>query len=176
MTKENSRSVLGLEINFIRLSDHSSLWADLYREEENRITKAIGHLIIDLQHIGSTSIPGIKAKPILDLMAGVSQLDEALLCKPSLEALGYEYLVSAGIAGDHVFGKGLPRTHYLHVVKYGDAKWQDHLRFRDRLRIDSELARAYEKLKEELSLKFSDSHAKYHDAKLKFINDVIAGA
>jgi GrpB-like predicted nucleotidyltransferase (UPF0157 family) len=55
MSKENNRSVLGLENNVVRLSDHSSLWVDLYREEEKRITAAIGHLIIDLQHIGSTA-------------------------------------------------------------------------------------------------------------------------
>ncbi len=174
MSKENNHSVLGLENNVVRLSDHSSLWADLYREEEKRITAAIGHLIIDLQHIGSTAIPGIKAKPILDMLAGVAQLEKALLCKAPLEATGYDYIALAGIANDYVFGKGVPRTHYLHVVKYGGAKWANHLCFRDRLRRDPELAQAYEKLKEELSRKFSDSHAKYHDAKSKFINKVVA--
>ena len=174
MSKENSQSVLGLESNIVRLSNHSLLWADLYREEEKRISAAIGHLIIDLQHIGSTAIPGIKAKPILDMLAGVAQLERALLCKASLEAIGYDYIALAGIADDHVFGKGVPRTHYLHVVKYGDAKWTNHLGFRDRLRNDPDLAQAYEKLKEELSRKFSDSHAKYHNAKSKFINEVIA--
>ncbi len=174
MSKENNHSVLGLENKTVRLSDHSSLWADLYREEEKRITAAIGHLIIDLQHIGSTAIPGIKAKPILDMLAGVAQLEKALLCKAPLEATGYDYIALAGIANDYVFGKGVPRTHYLHVVKYGGAKWANHLCFRDRLRRDPELAQAYEKLKEELSRKFSDSHAKYHDAKSKFINKVVA--
>ncbi len=167
MSKENNHSVLGLENKIVRLSDHSSLWADLYREEEKRITAAIGHLIIDLQHIGSTAIPGIKAKPILDMLAGVAQLEKALLCKAPLEATGYDYIALAGIANDYVFGKGVPRTHYLHVVKYGGAKWAN-------LRRDPELAQAYEKLKEELSRKFSDSHAKYHDAKSKFINKVVA--
>jgi GrpB-like predicted nucleotidyltransferase (UPF0157 family) len=174
MSIENSRSVLGLESNVVRLSNHSSLWADLYLEEEKRIRAAIGHLIVDLQHIGSTAIPGIKAKPILDMLAGVAQLETALLCKSPLEAIGYDYLALAGIANDYVFGKGLPRTHYLHVVEYGSAKWVNHLCFRDRLRNDPELAQAYERLKEELSRKFSDSHAKYHDAKSKFINEVVA--
>ncbi|MCA1629368.1 MAG: GrpB family protein [Acidobacteria bacterium] len=74
MSKENSQGVLGLENNVVRLSEYSSLWADLYREEERRITAAAGRLIIDLQHIGSTAIPGIKAKPILDMLAGVELL------------------------------------------------------------------------------------------------------
>ena len=108
------------------------------------------------------------------MLAGVAELERALLCKASLEAIGYDYIALAGIADDHVFGKGVERTHYLHVVTYGDAKWANHLCFRDRLRNDPALAQAYEKLKEELSRKFSDSHAKYHDAKSKFINEVIA--
>lgn len=173
MRKENSYAVLGLESNVVRLSDHSALWSDLYQEEERLIKAAVGNLIIELQHIGSTAIPGIKAKPILDLMAGVPQLDKAVMCKQPLESIGYDYLASAGIANDYVFGKGLPRTHYLHVVEYGGAGWIDHLCFRDRLRNDPELALAYERLKEELSQRFSDSHAKYHDAKSKFINEVV---
>ena len=175
MSKENRRSVLGLENNLVRLIEYTPLWADLYREEEEHILAAIGHLIIDLQHIGSTSIPGIKAKPILDMMAGVAQLDKALVCQAPLEAIGYDYIAEAGIANDYVFGKGVARTQYLHVVEYGGAKWTDHLRFRDRLRNDPEFAQAYEKLKEELSHKFNDSRAKYHDAKSKFITQVASG-
>ena len=174
MSGENSHSVLGLENSVVRLSDYTQLWAELYREEEQRIRAAVGQLIIELQHIGSTAIPGIRAKPILDMMAGVAQLEKALWCKAPLEAIGYDYIAHAGIANDYVFGKGVARTHYLHVVEYGGAKWANHLRFRDRLRNDPELAQAYEKLKEELSRKFSDSRAKYHEAKSKFISEVVA--
>ena len=166
--------MLGLGNNLIRLADHNSLWAELYREEQKRIIAAVGDLIIDIEHIGSTAIPGIKAKPILDMLAGVVQLEKALLCKSLLEAIDYEHLARAGIANDYVFGKGKPRTHYLHVVEYRGARWVNHLYFRDRLRKDPELARGYEELKEELSQKFSDSHAKYHDAKSEFIDQVVA--
>lgn len=174
MSKRKSHGVLGLERGIVRLHDYNPLWIELYREEEERIKTAIGHLIIELQHIGSTAIPGIKAKPILDMMAGVPRLDQALLCQAPLEALGYDYAVRAGIANDCVFGKGLARTHLLHVVEYGSAEWTNHLRFRDRLRNDSELAREYERLKEELSLKFSENRAEYTSAKSKFICKVIA--
>lgn len=174
MSKENSHRIIGLEHGVVRLSDYTHLWPELYREEEERIMAAVRYLIIDLQHIGSTAIPGIKAKPILDMMAGVAQPKNALLCKAPLEAIGYDYIADAGIANDYVFGKGLARTHYLHVVEYGSATWTNHLCFRDRLRNDPELAQAYGKLKEELSQKYSDSRAKYHDAKSKFISEVVA--
>ena len=173
MSKENSHSVLGLENNLVRLNDYTPLWAELYREEEKRIVAAVGHLIIDLQHIGSTAIPGIKAKPILDMMAGVAQLEKALLCKAPLEAIGYDHIARAGIANDYVFGKSVARTHLLHVVEHGSAEWTNNLCFRDRLRNNPELAQEYGRLKEELSRKFSDSRADYHTAKSKFISDVI---
>jgi GrpB-like predicted nucleotidyltransferase (UPF0157 family) len=167
-------SVLGLDHGVVRLCDHTSLWAELYREEKERIMAVAGDLIVDLEHIGSTSIPGIKAKPVLDIMAGVTQLEKAHFCKVPLEGIGYVYLADAGIENDHVFGKNVPRTHYLHIVEYGGSKWTNHLYFRDRLRSDPALAQAYEELKEELSRKFSNNRAKYHDAKSKFINEVVA--
>lgn len=174
MSEGHNHSVLGLERNVVRLDDYTPLWIELYREEAERIRAAIGHLIIDLQHIGSTAIPGIKAKPILDLMAGVARLHEALLCRTPLEALGYDYAAHAGVAHDYVFGKGVVRTHLLHVVEYESAEWTNHLRFRDRLRNDRELAQEYERLKEELSRKFSENRAEYTSAKSKFICQVIA--
>jgi GrpB-like predicted nucleotidyltransferase (UPF0157 family) len=174
MSEENNHSVLGLERNVVRLHDYTPLWVELYREEEERIRAAIGHLIIDLQHIGSTAIPGIKAKPILDMMAGVARLDEALLCRAPLEALGYDYAAHAGVSNDYVFGKGAARTHLLHVVEYGSAEWTNHLRFRDRLRNDRELAQEYERLKGELSRKFSENRAEYTSAKSEFIRKVVA--
>ena len=104
MSKGNNHSVLGLEPGVVRLQDYTPLWVELYLEEEERIRAAIGHLIIELQHIGSTAIPGIKAKPILDMMAGVAQLEEALLCQAPLESIGYDYAAHAGIVNDYVFG------------------------------------------------------------------------
>jgi GrpB-like predicted nucleotidyltransferase (UPF0157 family) len=67
MSQDSSQSVLGLEDNIVRLSDHNSLWTDLYQQERERISAAIGDLVIGIEHIGSTAIPGIKAKPILDI-------------------------------------------------------------------------------------------------------------
>ena len=75
----------------------------------------------------------------------------------------------AGLANAYVFGKGVARKHLLHVVEYDGAEWTNHLRFRDRLRNDRELAKEYERLKEELSRKFSENRAEYTRAKSSFI-------
>ena len=171
---ENTRGVLGVEQGQVRLHPYTPLWAKLYQQEKEQIKTAIGHLIVDIQHIGSTAIPGIKAKPVLDMMAGVKRLEDALLCQAPLAAIGYEYIADAGIPNDYVFGTGVVQTHLLHVVEYGSREWTSNLYFRDALRSDPNLAREYEALKVELSRKFSNSRAEYTAAKSAFISKVIA--
>lgn len=175
MSEKVNCAVLGLQRGTVRLLDYTPLWEELYQEEEERIRAVIGHFIIDIQHIGSTAIPGIKAKPILDMMVGVARLGDALLCQAQLEALGYDYIAHANLPNDHVFGKGVERTHLLHVVEYGSAEWANPLHFRDRLRKDAELAQKYESLKEQLKDRFGNNPAEYTNEKLRFIREVIAG-
>jgi len=174
MSEKNSYDVLGLEKGTVRLLDSTPLWTELYQEEAKRIRTAIGHLIIDIQHVGSTAIPGIKAKPILDMIVGVARIGDARSCQGPLEAIGYDYIVHAGLTNDHVFGKGVARTHFLHVVEYGSAEWTNPLRFRDRLRKDAGLAQQYDRLKEELKDRFGNNPAEYTSEKLRFIREVIA--
>ncbi len=166
--------MLGLQKGTVRLVDYTPLWAELYQEEEKRIRAAVGHLIVDIQHIGSTAIPGIKAKPILDMIVAVARFREALSCRVPLEAIGYDYIANAGLKNDHVFGKGVERTHFLHLVEYETAEWTNPLRFRDRLRKDAELAREYERLKEDLEERLGNNPAEYTSEKLRFIREVIA--
>jgi GrpB-like predicted nucleotidyltransferase (UPF0157 family) len=174
MSEKNSYEVLGLKRGIVSLREYTPLWEELYQEEEKRIRAIIGHLIIDIQHIGSTAIPNIKAKPILDMMVGMARLEDALSCQAPLEAIGYDYIAHADLPNDHVFGKGVVRTHFLHVVEYESAEWVNPLRFRDRLRKDAELARKYEKLKQELKERFGNNPVQYTSEKLRFIREVIA--
>jgi GrpB-like predicted nucleotidyltransferase (UPF0157 family) len=171
---EQTRAVLGLEHDQVRLHPYTPLWAQLYRQEEEQINTAIGHLIVDIQHVGSTAVPGIEAKPILDIMAGVKRLEDARFYQAPLAAIGYEHRAHAGIPNDHVFGKGVMRTHILHIVEYGSREWTRNLYFRDALRSDPDLAREYEALKIELARKFSNNRAEYTAAKSAFIRKVIA--
>ena len=171
---ENTRAALGLRHDQVHLHPYTPLWAELYQQEEKQINIAIGHLIVDIQHVGSTAIPGIKAKPVLDIMAGVKQLEDAPVYQAPLAAIGYEYIAHAGIPNDHVFGKGVMQTHFLHIVEYGSGEWTRNLYFRDALRSDPNLAREYEVLKVELARKFSNSRAGYTAAKSAFIRKVIA--
>lgn len=166
--------MLGLKEGTVRLDDYSASWDDLYQQEAERIRTALGDLAIGVEHVGSTAIPGIKAKPILDIAVGVRRLEDSARCKEPLEGLGYQWVHWIVLEDDHIFGKGgETQTHLVHIVEYESDKWREYLKFRDTLRADPAMARAYEELKRELSEKFSDKRSGYTAAKAAFIRQVL---
>lgn len=165
--------VLGLASTLVRLADPTPLWAQLYLEEAARLHAAVGPRLLGLEHYGSTSVPGLKAKPILDMLAGVGSLRDGPLLAPPLAALGYEDMGTGIVPGHHLFGKGSARTHLLHVVECGSVIWTEALCFRDALRADPALAREYEALKIRLSEQFAESRAEYTAAKAGYIQSVL---
>lgn len=130
-----------------------------------------------VEHIGSTAIPGLAAKPIIDLMLGVADLDATI---EPIEALGYFHDQSwdAILANRRYFWRGASdnHTHHLHVVPFDGPFWRKHLLFRDRLRAEPSLAAEYETLKRELAARFTHDRDAYTDGKAAFIERVIAGA
>ena len=164
---------LGLRKGTVVLVDHNPAWQRAFEIEAAQIRAALGPLAIEIQHVGSTAIPNIRARPILDLMLGIADFDQGPLLEPALAQLGYEYVPHAGVPNDHVFGKGLDRTHLLHVVEHDGPDWNHKLRFRDRLRADPTLAQAYESLKIRLAEEFADNRAAYTAAKQQFIVDAV---
>lgn len=174
MNQAETHNVLGLEQGKVRLHTPTPLWAELFQQEAGRIRAALGAHLLGLEHIGSTAIPGIRAKPILDMMAGIPRLEDALSHKAALEALGYMHASQIVIERDVVFTCGASAwTHILHVVEYGSKQWFCNLRFRDRLRAEPQLAEEYEQLKIHLSREFSNNRTEYTKAKASFIQGVV---
>jgi GrpB-like predicted nucleotidyltransferase (UPF0157 family) len=165
--------VLGLEPDRVRLRPYTSRWADLFAIEGPRIRAALGALALDVQHVGSTSIPGLMAKPILDIAVGLDQLASYPLCIAPLATLGYEHVPWQGLALNEVFAKGAPRTHLVHIVEHGGEKWRDYLKFRERLASVPGLARDYEALKRDLASTHARDRAGYTAAKHTFIRRVL---
>jgi GrpB-like predicted nucleotidyltransferase (UPF0157 family) len=160
---------LGLEQGVNRLCEHNPLWAQAFEHEAARLRAALGARAIDIQHYGSTAVAGLRAKPILDLLIGVAHIDEGLAFIPTLGALGYDYAGSQGIAEHHIFGLGLARTHLTHVIEHGGEQWRRCLLFRDRLRAEPKLRRAYEALKLDLAARYPDNRPAYTAGKSAFI-------
>lgn len=176
MSTDRYFGVLGLAHTQVRLHEPTPLWAELYRQEESRLQTILGSVLRGIEHYGSTAIPAIKAKPIIDILAGITRLDDGPELVRPLAALGYEYAGENIVPGHHIFGKGIERTHLLHIVEYESEIWNEALLFRDTLRADPETAHEYEALKITLSRKYAESRADYTAAKAAFIQAVLKEA
>ena len=161
--------------------DYNPGWPALYEEEKASILALIGEYVVGIHHVGSTSVPELGAKPIIDIMIGIPDLAFVDRCVPLLQSLGYEYLGEYGIPGRHYFRKpavgGIEhRTHHIHMMQTNHSQWRRHLQFRDYLRSHPEDAKRYELLKRELAVRFGADRDGYTDAKTEFIEDILAKA
>ena len=160
----------------VQVVEYDRTWPSLYEEERSRILDALGDAVLDIQHVGSTAVPGLGAKPVIDIMAGLRELALAEKCIQPLEDLGYEHRGEAGIPGRVFFGKGSPRTHRLHMVERDSDFWNDLILFRDFLRAHPDEASRYYKLKKQLAARFGADREAYTEGKTPFIESVLARA
>jgi GrpB-like predicted nucleotidyltransferase (UPF0157 family) len=168
--------VIGLEHGVVRLAPYTPRWAELYAEEAARIRALLGDELLEIEHIGSTAIAGMEAKPILDIGAAVRSFEAGSRCVGPLERLGYRYMGEYGIPGRHYFVKGSPRTHHLHMVAIDSEEWRINLVFRDALRASPELAERYRDLKRRLAAEFENDRVGYTEGKAEFIRSVLRRA
>lgn len=163
----------------VYLQPYDLLWPEEFARESAAIASALGGILTAIHHIGSTAILGIRAKPIIDMLAVTTDiylLDES----PSpLEALGYEALGEFGIPGRRYFRKnnagdnvGAERTHQIHAFQTGSPEISRHLLFRDYLRAHPDAARDYDALKQRLAESFPNDISSYTDGKDSFIHDL----
>lgn len=162
----------------IVLAPFRSEWAALAQQELDTLRGAlVGIPLKDLQHVGSTAIRGIVAKPVLDLQLLVSNSADFPRIIAAIETLGYEYWAENPNTAQLFFVKGRPpagkgRTHHVHVLQDAD-KFEDAVLFRDALNGDPTLAAEYETLKRDLAGKFATEREAYTEGKTDFIRDVI---
>jgi GrpB-like predicted nucleotidyltransferase (UPF0157 family) len=162
----------------VRIDDYDPRWAAMFEEARAEIVGRCGALVVGVEHIGSTSVPGLAAKPIIDIMAAVESLDDAQALVEPLAALGFEYVPKTDFPGRRFFRRGLrgAGTHHLHVVERGSWEWRRHLLFRDHLRAHPERAAEYERLKRGLAAAHGPDRGAYTDAKTPFIESVVKRA
>ncbi len=156
--------------------DYDPTWPERYEAERARIAEALRHIGVAIEHVGSTAVPGLAAKPISDIMVGVRELADGERCIEPLEAVGYEYRGEAGIPGRLFFRKGDPRSHHLHLVKQRSEFWERHILFRDLLRKRPDIAAQYAALKRELAVKYRTERHQYTEAKTPFIEAALTQA
>ena len=155
------------------LIPYDPLWPQEFEAEADRIVRACDGLPIKLEHVGSTAVPGLSAKPVIDIAAGVPPRANRAPYIAAMRQLGYEHKGAYGIPGRDYFRRGTPRTHHVHMVSWTSPVWHDWLAFRDALREDETTLREYEALKRTLAMTFLDDKNAYADAKGPFIRAVL---
>ena len=166
----NLDSLLDLRV---RIVDYDPRWPSIYEEEQHRLAAALGDVVVDIQHVGSTSVPGLASKPVVDILLGLRRYPMEPEQVAAVSSLGYEALGESGIAGRQFFRKGAPRTHHVHATEWGSPFWSSHVRFRDHLRGNPGSMRDYDRLKRRLAAECGDDRAAYSAAKTPFIEAIL---
>jgi len=167
MTEENPP----LEQRKVELVPHNPAWAELAEKEAYRILEILPIPVINIYHIGSTAIPGIKAKPILDFVLEVESIEALEDHADHLAEIGYQSKGERGIPGRRFFTKDTDgsRSHHLHAFQEGHPEIKRHLVFRDYLRAHPQAAQEYQQLKEKLAKRYPERSGNYTEAKTDFI-------
>ena len=160
----------------IRIAPPDPAWPLRFEAERAALEEAIGEWVRGgIHHVGSTAVPRLEAKPIIDILVGVGDLESSRACFGSLASLGYlhaPYLPEQM----HWFCKPDPsrRTHHLHLVPADSQRYREELAFRDLLRSDPDLADRYAALKRQLAERHREDREAYTDAKGAFIGAALA--
>jgi GrpB-like predicted nucleotidyltransferase (UPF0157 family) len=162
----------------VLLVDYDPAWPAAFESERGHLAKVLGEWLTGpIEHIGSTAVPGLRAKPVLDIMAGVESLTVSLPAIQAVARLDYVHFPYRAEVM-HWFCKPSPahRTHHLHLVPFGSPLWNERLQFRNALRSDPALAAEYAGLKTLLADRHRDDREAYTEAKSAFIARVLARA
>ncbi len=162
------------------IADYDRRWPAMFAAERVRIQDAIGEWLSGIEHVGSTAVPGLAAKPVIDIMPGLRSLGDSPYIVEPLRELGYQYFPEhetvmperryfALPAGDEHRGR---RRFHLHIVETTAAFWRRHLAFRDHLRAHPETASEYAALKRRLAAEYGSDREGYTEAKTGFITRI----
>ena len=157
----------------MRLVEYDARWPALFAAEGQRIFRACGTLPLHLEHAGGTSIPGMCAKPVLDIVAGRPAHKAGPDYVAALERAGYAHRGEQGVPGREFFRRGQPRAYHVHLVEAGGSLWCDYLAFRDYLRAHSEAARDFADVKRALAARFPRDREAYVDAKSAAVREIL---
>lgn len=157
------------------IEHYNEKWPLAYIQEARKIKELLGQKVIAIEHIGSTSVQGLGAKPVIDFMIGVGDLTEVEEFIAPLATIGFEHVYHKEFPNRRFFRKGAKRagTHHLHVYKYESEEWRNQLLFRDYLRTHPDVLKRYNDLKQSLAEKYRNDRVAYTSAKNPFITDVL---
>ena len=152
------------------VTPYQSSWPDAFQQEKEQLETIFGDRLLAVHHIGSTSVPGLSAKPILDILPVVDSLDGIEAFDAAMEQIGYEAKGEFGMSGRRYYRKGGDnRTHHIHLYADGNPEIMRHVVFRDYLRQQPEEVEAYSTIKERLAHQYPQDISAYIAGKDSFV-------
>lgn len=157
-------------MRILTVVDYDDMWPTLFENERSLLQVTLGHVISQIHHIGSTSVPGLSAKPVIDILIEVTNLDELDSMNQAMERAGYTVRGENGISNRRYFTKGEnQRSHHIHAFTTGDAQIVKHLAFRDYLIRNNDIATQYALMKKNAVLLCDNDTHRYSIYKADFI-------
>ena len=168
---------MGLKVGTVILEEYNSGWSKMFEDEKENLKKIFGNIALEIEHIGSTSVEGLSAKPIIDVAVGVESLKNFENIKDRFKE---PYSVKEDSVSDEILirkrlGEDVT-TYLIHVMEVDGKRYQDTIKFRNYIRKHKEVLTKYEDLKKELAKKYADNRKMYTSSKNDFIQDIIKKA
>ncbi len=167
--------MIGLARNSVKLIESNDCFIAYANALITEIKTACKELVVAIEHVGSTAIPGLPAKPIIDIAIAVNSFDNIQDIKQSLTEIDLVYRGETVGRAEHLFieAEGDIRTSHIHLLLLDSDNWRHYLKFRDLLRSDQNLMHQYTKLKVDLAERYKDNRSAYTDGKSEFIQSVL---
>jgi GrpB-like predicted nucleotidyltransferase (UPF0157 family) len=170
---KNKRNISKTDKRRVEVVSYNSNWKKMYKEESEKIKNILNDIIVDIHHIGSTAIPGIKAKPVIDILVEVKDIEAVDRYNNKMEELGYEAMGEHGIPKRRFLRKGgNKRTHHIHIFQVGSEEIERYINFKEYLITHPDKGREYSKLKEKLVNKYTYDVENYTNGKSDFIKEI----
>ena len=167
--------MIGLARGEVKIAAHDASWAQAFALEKELLEQIFGKNVVAIEHIGSTAVPGLSAKPIIDIEVGIARFADWPKLVPLAEKAGYIFMPDR-VFVDYIFmpkGSDDCRTHYLHITEYGSQEWYNVIHFRDILRTHTDVRKQYSTLKQSLA-QTHPKRADYTAAKTEFIKHTLS--
>ena len=165
---------MGLKVGEVKLEKYNYNWKNMFEEEKENLKKIFGNLAISIEHVGSTSIEGLSAKPIIDILVGINDFKDFYLIKENFDV--FPYSIKTDSDEDEILvrkGDESNRTHFIHIMEIGSKRYINVLRFKEYLLKHKDSVIEYENLKKSLAEKYANDRKSYTASKNDFIKDII---
>ena len=174
---DSIKYMIGLKRHIIKLAPYDKNWSQEFQTEKKRLEKILGSKAVAIEHIGSTAIPNMSAKQIIDILVGVETLKkEGIRCVKLLEEYSLRYKKRTKIRYFVVKGDDSTRTHNIHIARFKGRRWNKLLAFRNYLRSHPRAAKEYNTLKKELEKSYGSKPKLYTEKKLNFVKNILKKA